>query len=176
MHSVLCLQVHLRVPVRVKNDDGVCSLKVQAQSSSSCAEQEHIELAVGFVEKLHSFLAVFGLGGPIEPQVANSSELEIRLHDVHEMSHLGEDEHAMSESFEFGQDAIDELKFAGRADDPLVVADVIVIFEEEVRVVAAFPQLHHQVGQSGLADLARVVGELQGCLAGNVLVDQFLPS
>ena len=57
-----------------------------------------------------------------------------------------------------------------------MVADVVVIPEEEIGVVAAFPQLHHEVGQGGLADLARVVGELQCCLAGNVLVDQLLPS
>lgn len=102
MHSVLSLQIHLGVPVRVKDDDSVCRLKVQAQSSSSCAEQEHIELTVRLVEKLHSFLPVFGFRGPIEPQVANSGVLEIRLHDVHEMRHLREDEHAMPKSFEFG--------------------------------------------------------------------------
>ncbi len=67
----------------------------------------------------------------------------------------------MTKSTQFGQDAVDEFKLAGRADDPLVVADVIVILEEEVGVVAAFTQLHHQIGESCLANLSGVIGEFQ---------------
>lgn len=42
----------------------------------------------------------------------NASVLEIRLHDIHKMSHLSEDEHPMPKSLEFGENAIDELKLA----------------------------------------------------------------
>ena len=40
-----------------------------------------------------------------------------------------------------------------------MIADVIVVFEEEVRVVTAFSQLHHQIGQRCFAYFACVVGE-----------------
>jgi hypothetical protein len=31
-------------------------------------------------------------------------------------------------------------------------------------MVAAFPQLHHQISEGGLADFTGIVGELHGCL------------
>jgi len=95
----------------------------------------------------------------------DASVIEIGLHDIHEMSHLSEDEDPMVEPFEFGEDAVNELEFARGSDDPLMVADVIIVFEKEVGVVTAFPQLHHQIGQRSFADFAGVVGELQSGLA-----------
>lgn len=35
-----------------------------------------------------------------------------------------------------------------------MVADVVIVFEEEIGVVAAFPQLHHKVGKGSFADFA----------------------
>jgi len=175
VHPVLRLQIHLRVPVGVENNDSVCSLKVQTQSSGASTQQKDIVLTVWLVEQLHAFFPVFSLGGAVEPEVPHSFELEIGLHDVHEMRHLREDEQPVSEPAQLGQDAVDELELSRRTDDPLVVADVVVVFEEEIGVVAALPQLHHQVGQSGLADLPGIIGELKGRLAGNVVVDEFLP-
>ena len=110
MHSVLGLQVHLRVPVRVEDDDGVCSLKVEAESSCAGAEQEDIELTIGLIEQFHAFFSVFCLGGAIESEVSHACELEIGLHDVHEVGHLREDEQSVGESAQFGEDAIDELE------------------------------------------------------------------
>lgn len=112
MHSVLSLQIHLRVPIRIEDDDCVCCLKVQTQPSSPSAEQKDVELTVWLVEELHPLLSIFCLCRTIKPKVPDTSVLEIRLHDVHEMSHLREDEHAMPKAFEFGQNAIDELKLA----------------------------------------------------------------
>lgn len=42
----------------------------------------------------------------------NAFIIEIGLHDIHEMSHLCENEDSMVESFEFGQNAINKLEFA----------------------------------------------------------------
>ena len=112
MHSVLRLQVHLRVPVRVEDDDRVCCLEVQPQSPSPCAEQEDVKLTVGLVEQLHPFLSILGLSRSIEPKMANSGVLEVGLHDVHQVSHLREDEHAMPKPLEFGEEAVDELELA----------------------------------------------------------------
>ena len=175
MNPVLCLQIHLRVPVRVEDNDGVCSLKVETESSGASTQQKDIVLTVGLVEQLHAFFSVFRLGGAVEPEVPDSLELEIGLHDVHEMRHLREDEHPVSEPAQLGQDAVDQLEFPRRTNDPLVVADVVVVFEEKIGMVAALAQLHHQVGQSGLADFSRIIGKLKSSLAGNVVVDKFLP-
>jgi hypothetical protein len=91
MDSVLGLQIHLWVPIGVEDDDSVCSLQVQTQSTGSCTEEEDIVLTVGLVEQFHSLLTVFGLGGAVQTQVAYSLVLEVGLHDVHEVGHLRED-------------------------------------------------------------------------------------
>jgi len=57
-----------------------------------------------------------------------------------------------------------------------MVADIIIVSKEKVRVVATFSELHHQVCQGGLANLTRIVGKLYSRLFRYVLVDQFLPS
>jgi hypothetical protein len=79
---------------------------------------------------------------------------KVDLHDVHEMGHLGEDEHSMSELLQFGEDAINEFEFTGGAEDPVVVADIVVVSEEHVGVVAALAQLHHKVGEGGRGHLS----------------------
>jgi hypothetical protein len=84
----------------------------------------------------------------------NSFKLEVSLHNIHEMSHLGKDEHSMTKSFQLGQDTVNQFEFARRSNDPLMIADIIVVFEKQIRMVAAFPQLHHEIGQSCFADLA----------------------
>lgn len=72
--------------------------------------------------------------------------VEIYLHDVHEMGHLGEDENSMTEFFEFGEDTVNEFELSRRTVDPIMVADVIIVFKEHIWMVATLPQLHHQVG------------------------------
>lgn len=54
--------------------------------------------------------------------------------------------------------------------------DVIVVFQEHVGMVAAFSQLHHEIGQSSCGYLAWVFIEFKSSLSGNVIVDQLLPS
>lgn len=154
MRSVLCLQIHLRVPIRVKENDGVGCLKIQPQSSCSCTQQEDIVLGVGLIEHRSSLTTVIGLRASIQPQVLDALVLEIDLHDVHQMSHLCEDQHSVVELLEFWQNSVDELELSRRAEDPVMVAYVVVVFEEHVRMVTAFSQLHHQVGQSCCGNLA----------------------
>ena len=38
--------------------------------------------------------------------------IEVDLHDVHEMGHLGEDEQSVVKLLQFGENSIDELKFS----------------------------------------------------------------
>ena len=51
----------------------------------------------------------------------------------------------MTESFEFRENSINELEFPRGTDDPLVITDIIVIFEEEIGMIATLSELHHQV-------------------------------
>ena len=74
-----------------------------------------------------------------------ASILEINLHDIHKVGHLSEDQYPMVEDFELGKNPVEELELAGRPENPISKADFIIIFQEHVRMVTAFPLLHHQV-------------------------------
>ena len=49
----LGLQIDLGVPVRVIHDDSVGCLQVEAQSTGSCAQQEHAQAALSVIELAH---------------------------------------------------------------------------------------------------------------------------
>lgn len=65
VNSVLCLQIHLRVPVGVKDDDSVCSLQIQAQSACSGTQQEDVVLTIRLIEQFHPFLPIFSFSATI---------------------------------------------------------------------------------------------------------------
>lgn len=144
---VLSLQVHLRIPIRIEQNDSISSLQVEPQATGPSAEQEDVVFRVLFVEHLRPLPPFVGLGASVEPQVLDALVVEVDLHNVHEMGHLREDEHPVAELLEFWKQPVDELELSRGAEDPVVVADVVVVSEEHVGMVAAFSQLHHQVSQ-----------------------------
>ena len=112
MNSVLSLQIHLRVPVRVKDNDRVSSLQVESQSSSPSTQQKHIELTIRLVEQLHPLLPGLCLSRPVQPQMPYTPVIEISLHYVHQVSHLGKDQQSVSESLEFRQNPVDKVELS----------------------------------------------------------------
>lgn len=60
---VLCLDVHLGVPVGVEQHHGVRGLQVDAEAASPRGEDEHELLRPLLVEYLHLVLPVLRLGG-----------------------------------------------------------------------------------------------------------------
>ena len=107
--------------------------------------------------------------------MSDSSIIKIGLHNVHQVGHLRKNQYSMIESLQLGKNTVYKLKFARRSHNPLVIAYIVVVFKEKVRMIAAFSQLHHQIGKCSLADFSRVVCKLQSCFTRNVLVNEFLP-
>lgn len=102
--------------------------------------------------------------------------LEIDLHDVHEVSHLGKNEHPVVELLQLGQDAIQKLELPRRPKDPVVEANFIVVLQEHIWVVATLTQLHHQVVQGRIVHLPGVARAHQHCAPfGQSLVNELLP-
>ena len=52
------------VPVAVEDDHGISSLQVEAQSSSTCAQQEDEVVRVGLIEHLQQIASLIRLGRP----------------------------------------------------------------------------------------------------------------
>ena len=62
MGSVLCLEVLVRVPVRVEDDDGVGGLEVKAEAARPRGEQEDEVVRVRLVELGQHVAPVLRLG------------------------------------------------------------------------------------------------------------------
>lgn len=128
MSSVLRLKIHLRVPIAIKKDNSIGSLQIQAQPTSTSAQQKDVILRVSLVEHLCPLASIICLSAAVQPQVLDAPVVEIYLHDVHEMRHLGENEQAMVEQLELRQHPVDQLKLPRRPENPIMVGDVIVVF------------------------------------------------
>ena len=155
MSPVLSLQIHLRIPIRVKYDNSVSTLQVKSQSSCTCAQKEDIKLRVFFIKTISHLTSIFG--SSIKTQMFDSTILEINLHNVHEVGHLGEDQDSVVVNFEFGENSIKELKLSGRPENPVCEANLIVVFQEHIRMVTTLSLLHHQIIQSCVVYLAWVI-------------------
>ena len=69
MRAVLGLQVRVRVPVRVEDDDGVGGLEVEPETTGARGEDEDLVGRVLGVEECDGRGALLGLGASVETQV-----------------------------------------------------------------------------------------------------------
>jgi len=70
MSPVLSLQIHLGIPITIKNYDCISSLQVQPQPPRPRTQQENVELTVLRVELSHSDRSFLSLRVPVQPQVS----------------------------------------------------------------------------------------------------------
>lgn len=80
--------------LRDSHDDGIGSLQVETETSSSSGKDEDLVGRVGGVKLGDEICSVVGLGGSIESKkaVSVSSVDEVVLEDVHDVDHLEEHE------------------------------------------------------------------------------------
>jgi len=67
MSSVLGLEVLMRVPVGVEDDDGVRRLEVEAEAARPRGQQEDEVVGAGLVELGQHVASVLGLCRPVQP-------------------------------------------------------------------------------------------------------------
>lgn len=158
MYACVCthLEIDLRVPVRVEEDDGVGRLQVEAEAAGARREHEDEVGRVGGIEALEELAAVLGLGAAVEAEVLEAAVDKVVLHDGHQLRHLGEDEHAVASGAELRQDAVEEGELARGADEVLLGEGGAGLVLEEVRVVADLAQLHQRVHETLHAGLCAV--------------------
>lgn len=75
------------------HDDGISSLQVQTETTSTRGEDEHLNVRVLRIELLDVASTIFRLGTTIKTEVLPAHHLEEVLHDIHHLRHLEEDEH-----------------------------------------------------------------------------------
>mmetsp|Transcript_5217 Transcript_5217/g.14953 ORF Transcript_5217/g.14953 Transcript_5217/m.14953 type:complete len:218 (+) Transcript_5217:754-1407(+) len=97
------LQVVLRVPVRVKQQDRVCGRKVDAQSSRPGGQQERKIRGIRSIEPVHGLVPLLRRGGPVQTLVPIPLAVHVLADNVQHADHLGENEHTVTCRFESTQ-------------------------------------------------------------------------
>mmetsp|Transcript_24257 Transcript_24257/g.71712 ORF Transcript_24257/g.71712 Transcript_24257/m.71712 type:complete len:740 (-) Transcript_24257:1603-3822(-) len=156
VRAVHRLQVGLRVPVAVEEDDCVGRLEVEPEPARARREHKDEVVRARRVELAEQLAAILALGAAVEAEVLVVAQVEVELEQVHQLHHLREDEHAVAERLQLWQDAVEELELARAAPEQVrVVAELPELLggEEEVWVVADLAQLHLDVVESGHLEL-----------------------
>mmetsp|Transcript_34075 Transcript_34075/g.73803 ORF Transcript_34075/g.73803 Transcript_34075/m.73803 type:complete len:464 (-) Transcript_34075:575-1966(-) len=147
MGPVHSLEIHLRVPVRVVQDHDIGRVKVDSETSGSRGQQEGELLRVWRVVSVDAFLPVLSRGVSVDPAVLVPPEEHVVLQDIEQTGHLREDQHAGSLLLEPRQKLIEENHLTGVLDEVHVRRERWPRLGslEQVRVVAALPELHDDV-------------------------------
>ena len=87
------LEVHLRVPVLIKDDDGVGCLQIEAEAAGTCGEEEEEERRPRAVELVQRARALRCLGRAVEAQVREACAREEQLQQVQQLRELAEQQH-----------------------------------------------------------------------------------
>ena len=139
MGAILGLQILVRIPIGIENDDSVGRLEIEAQTAGASRQQEKEIIRRLVVETLQQVATIVRFGRSVQSEILKMKyknckkqiekkktkktsrncyletlPVEIVFHDGHELRHLAKEEDAMVEMFQFGQDAIEQFEFARR--------------------------------------------------------------
>jgi len=92
MRTVHCLKIHLRVPVAIIDDHGVCGSEINTESTSSCAQEKDELRGVICRELADLLVARVHIGIAVNAAVLELAEIAVVFEDVEHHGHLREDQ------------------------------------------------------------------------------------
>ena len=118
MCSVHGLQIGLRVPVAVVENDSVGGHEIDAEAAGTGAQEENKNLAALFDEAGDLFIPIFHGGISVDAVVLVPSEVHVVLQNVQDACHLGENEHLMFHAtvLKFCEQLVENHDFSGGLD------------------------------------------------------------
>lgn len=137
------LEVNLRVPVRVIEDDMVRSHQVQAEASCTRGEHENGQVRAWLGELTDVLFSLLQLGGAVKPaELVLSHRAEV-LENVEEASEVREQQDLLALLLDFLEEPVEELEFPTVLNQMLteLVCTVGLNTVEHVRMVACFTKL-----------------------------------
>ncbi|KAH9409282.1 hypothetical protein TYRP_010285 [Tyrophagus putrescentiae] len=157
MRPILRLQILVRIPVRIKDDDRIGRLQIQPQTSGSSGQQKDKVVRLLGVEHSQQGASIFSFCGSIQSHVLVPPVAKVVLNDGHRVGHLTEEQHPVPGRLKLRQNPIQQLKLARRPVQVrprhglLLGMDMLAIrllngLKHE-RVVADLLQLHQTVHQ-----------------------------
>mmetsp|Transcript_8914 Transcript_8914/g.21077 ORF Transcript_8914/g.21077 Transcript_8914/m.21077 type:complete len:452 (+) Transcript_8914:1433-2788(+) len=157
MRAIHSLDVHLGVPIGVEEHDPVGLLQVQPEPARARREQEDELVRVRPHEVVDHLLANVAGNPAVDAAVPVVAVPTVVLQDVQHARHLAEDQDPAALCLGLVQQLVEHAKLRAVLDQmlPLDEGRPGLLALEEVRVVAALAELHHNVEQPrALAALA----------------------
>ena len=147
MSSVHGLEVNLRVPVRVIQDDMVRSHQVQAETSCTRGKHENCQVRAWLGELTDVLFSLLQLGGAVKPAELVLSHRAVVFEDVEEASEVREQQDLLPLLLDFLEESVEELEFPAVLNQMLteLVCTVGLNTIEHVWMVACLTKL--QIGK-----------------------------
>ncbi|KAI6748785.1 hypothetical protein HG531_007732 [Fusarium graminearum] len=152
MGSIHGLQIGLRVPITIIQNNDVGSCQVDAQTTSTCCKEKDELLRPRLIVLINSSDSVLVGGSTINSAVLVLSENAVIFKDVQQSTHLGEDENTAALLLESLKQFVEYSHFTCIVNKMLVggVRRAWLGTFEQIRMVAALSKLHDNVEQSSL--------------------------
>ena len=156
VRAVLRLLIVGRVPVGIREDDGVRGLEVDTETTRAGGAEVDKMPAVRLVEEGSLVPAPRKGGAAVQTEVRVAASLAELLEHVEHHGELGEDENLVTTRAQAGEHLVERLELAGRLDERL---DSVAaargddrlggVVSEGEGVAAHLPELHEEVAQLG---------------------------
>jgi len=93
MRSIDGLEVYLRVPVRVEQDDDVCLVQVDANTTSPRGQNEYFLLTLRILKVVNANVTFVCGRLPVDAAILVTPNTKHIVQNVHQLCHLAEDEY-----------------------------------------------------------------------------------
>jgi hypothetical protein len=143
------LQIVLRIPVRIKNNNHSGFRQIDSQTSSFGRQQEHSELVV-LIEPLNTCDSILAFHSASQHLASHLFVVQKILNYVYHTLELAENQHFMSFISVLVYELIEQLKLTGTFNSfqvyfflcLTVLRDFFLNSLKQVKMVAAFAKLH----------------------------------
>eukprot|EP00341_Mesodinium_pulex_P009578 CAMPEP_0116895494 /NCGR_PEP_ID=MMETSP0467-20121206/5006_1 /TAXON_ID=283647 /ORGANISM="Mesodinium pulex, Strain SPMC105" /LENGTH=388 /DNA_ID=CAMNT_0004566257 /DNA_START=772 /DNA_END=1938 /DNA_ORIENTATION=+ len=159
------LQVVLRIPVGVEDDDSGCTGQVDAHTSSFSRQQKDLHPLIEVIEVFNAFVPLGHSDATVQSLLRNALMFHVFLQDVQDQHELRENQHFLVFRPQFRQKFVQENELAAAFHEFLhahflVVVnlghDLVLHSLEQPGVVADVAQLHLDVAEHGEVQVARL--------------------
>jgi hypothetical protein len=141
------LEIHLRVPITIIQDNSVGSHQVETQTTCSSRDEEDELVSIRRSEVINLQLSVIELGTSIKSAIFVLHESAVVLKNIQHRCKSREDQALTVVCLRFAEESVQELHLAASFDDMITQFWSVLWLDswEQIRMVTDFSKLHQDV-------------------------------
>ena len=157
------MQIHLWIPIAVVQNDNVGRRQIDAKAAGARRQHEQELFAARRVKFVDLLLTQLVLSLTVEAAILVAAPPAIILENVEHSAHLREDENARALRLQLYEQFVEQMQLAAVLDEMLIGRKrrSRLGAVEEIRMIAAFAQMHENIHHARLLDLAGAVDNVE---------------